>query len=102
MALPSLSPEERAQALAKAAEARQARAQLKSSLADGSLTLEAALNREDDIAKKTKVIDALKALPGVGNKRAAALMEEAGIAENRRFGGLGPRQRTALINAVSK
>jgi len=42
-----------------------------------------------------------KALPGVGTVRAGQLLEQAEIADTRRVGGLGARQREALISAAS-
>jgi hypothetical protein len=103
MALPPLTPEQRAAALAKAATARQARAELLAGLKTGTHTLAALLARADDdeIVKKTKVASLLKALPGVGQKKATMLMEQVGISETRRAGGLGERQRRSLLDAVS-
>jgi ribosomal protein S13 len=43
----------------------------------------------------------VKALPGIGEVRARQLLEQADIAESRRVNGLGPRQRAALLTAVS-
>lgn len=53
------------------------------------------------MARNTRVAQVLKALPGYGPVRVAAVMSEAGIANNRRIGGLGPRQRRQLIDAVT-
>ena len=55
----------------------------------------------DELVKKTKVLAVIKALPGVGTVRAAQLLEEAQIVDTRRVGGLGARQREALISAAS-
>ena len=103
LALPPLSPEQRAAALAKAAEARAARAQLLAGLTTGQQTLAAVLARAstDEVVAKTKVVALLKALPGVGDKRAAALMTQVGIPAPRRAAGLGERQRQALLAALS-
>src|SRR5580704_15083404 len=65
MALPTLTPEQRADALAKAQAARKKRSELLASV------------------------------------KAAAVMEEAGIDDNRRVGGLGEQQRKKLLEAVS-
>ena len=97
MALPVLSPEQRQEALQKAREARAARSALLAGLKAGTLTLADVLGRDDDLARKTKVAQVIRALPGVGKTRAAAIMERAGIPAERRIGGLGTRQREQLL-----
>ncbi|MDR1189320.1 MAG: helix-hairpin-helix domain-containing protein [Bifidobacteriaceae bacterium] len=99
MALPPLTPEQRAQALKKAAEARQARADVKNGLkaAERSLSEVLALGSEDEVIGKIKVAALLEALPGVGKVKAKAIMSEVGISESRRIRGLGPHQREQLI-----
>ena len=81
---PQLTPEQRQAALAKAAEARKARAEIKEKLKMGSLTLGEALDRadSDDAIGRLKVVTFLESLPGVGKVKARRLMEEIGIAEN--------------------
>jgi hypothetical protein len=101
MALPTLTPEQRAQALEKAQQARKERSELLAALKAGSLGLGDVLTRTDDIVKKTKVLQVLKALPGYGPAKAAAVMEEAGIDDKRRVGGLGEQQRRKLLENVS-
>jgi hypothetical protein len=97
MALPVLSPEQRQAALQKAREARTARSALLAGLKAGTLTLADVLGRDDDLARKAKVAQVVRALPGVGKARAAAIMERAGIPSERRIGGLGARQREHLL-----
>ena len=99
MALPPLTPEQRAAALQKAAAARQARAQVKARLkySQGSLTEVIEQGRTDDAIGKLKVSALLESLPGVGKIKARAIMAEIGISETRRLRGLGPHQATALI-----
>jgi hypothetical protein len=103
MAVPMLTPEQRAGALEKAAEARRARASLKHDLADGRIGLRELLDRAatDGIAGGLKVEAALVSLPGVGKVKAARIMEGLGIADNRRLRGLGARQREGLLDALS-
>ncbi|AUS80373.1 integration host factor [Actinoalloteichus sp. AHMU CJ021] len=103
MALPELTPEQRQAALAKAAEARKARSELLAGLKSGQHTLPAVLDKAktDTIVGKTKVTALVKALPGIGDKRAAAVLEQAGIDTSRRAAGLGDRQRQALIDALA-
>ena len=102
MALPpQLSPEQRAAALEKAAEARRARAELKERLKMGSLSLSELLEEADgnETIGKTKVLAALESLPGVGKVKARRTMEEIGIADTRRLRGLGKEQRKSLLEA---
>ncbi len=98
---PTLTPEQREAALAKAAEARRARAELKAKLKMGSLTLKELLDQADDndIVGKIKVLAVLESLPGVGKVRARPTMEEIGIADTRRVRGLGEQQRRSLLEA---
>ena len=96
---PQLSPEQRAAALAKAAEARTARAELKNSLKLGSMSLSEALSSTDATVGKLKVVSLLESLPGVGKVKARKIMADIGIADNRRVQGLGSQQREALLKA---
>ena len=65
MALPVLTPEQRTQALAKAAEARKKRAELKGELKSGKRTLKDVLARSgDDIVGKMKVSTCSSRSPG--------------------------------------
>lgn len=99
---PALTPEQRAAALAKAAEARAARAALKERLKLGSLSLADALKQadSDDTVGKLKVVALLESLPGVGKVKARRIMEDVGIADSRRVKGLGPQQRSSLLEQL--
>ena len=57
--------------------------------------------KDDKTVGKTKVSALLKAVPGVGAVKAAALLEQAKIDPDKRAGGLGDKQRTALIDALA-
>lgn len=98
MALPPLTPDQRAAALEKAARARKERAEVKNRLKRGSTTLPQVLKdgKSDDVIGKMKVSALLESMPGVGKVRARQIMERLGIAESRRVGGLGANQRAAL------
>ena len=98
---PSLTPEQREQALAKAAQARRARAEIKEKLKMGSMTLRELLEQagDDDHVGKMKVLAVIEALPGVGKVKARRTMEEIGIADTRRVRGLGDQQRKALLDS---
>ena len=100
MALPPLTPAQRAAALEKAAKARKDRAEVTNNLKRGAITLPAVLKQgqSDDTVGKMKVSALLEAMPGVGKVRARQIMERLGIAESRRVRGLGANQRTALEN----
>jgi transposase len=96
--LPTLSPEERAAALEKAANIRKARAELKEQLKAGKTTLLQVLDQAtDDVAGKLKVSAVLQSMPGIGKVRATQIMEKLKIKESRRLRGLGEQQRKALL-----
>lgn len=97
MTLPPLTGEKRAEALAKAGEARRARAELKASLRTGGTDLPTVLDSTDPVVVKTRVVQILTALPKIGKVRAEAIMTDLDIAPGRKIGGLGPRQRDALL-----
>ena len=100
MALPQLTPEQRAAALEKAAAARRVRAELKERLKKGQTSIKQVLidAESDEALAKLKVSALLEALPGVGKVRAGQLMEQFEIAASRRVRGLGDRQRKALLD----
>lgn len=99
MALPPLTPEQRSAALAKAAQARKARAALKVRLKHDGASLAQVLDDsdKDDVIAKMKVVAVLEAMPGVGKIRAQRIMERLEIAPSRRVRGLGVKQRQALV-----
>ncbi|MDQ3543753.1 MAG: integration host factor [Actinomycetota bacterium] len=97
---PILTPEQRAAALEKAKEARAARAEIKARLKMGSMSLSDALNSDDSNVGKLKVVSLLESLPGVGKVKARKVMDDVGIADNRRIQGLGTQQRQSLLTAL--
>jgi hypothetical protein len=95
---PQLSPEQRKEALAKAAEARRKRAEVKESLKNGKTDLQQILDRSSEgIVGKMKVSSVLESLPGVGKVRARKIMERLDISESRRIRGLGAKQKDSLL-----
>ena len=98
---PSLTPEQRTAALARAAEFRRARAEIKERLKMGSMTLRELLTaaETDEMISGIKVLAVIESLPGVGKVKARRAMEEIGIADTRRIRGLGEQQRRALLAA---
>ncbi|MDE0137734.1 MAG: integration host factor, actinobacterial type [bacterium] len=103
MAPPQLNAEQRARALEKAAMARRKRAEIKSLLKNGSLSLGDLLEQaaDDPMVSGIKVSAVLTSMPRTGKVKAGQIMEELGIAENRRVRGLGARQRSALLAKFS-
>lgn len=99
---PRLTSEQRAAALAKAAAARAARAEVREALRSGSMTLpEVLAQAHDDLVGGIKVKALLTAVPGLGKVKSARLMDRIGISENRRLRGLGPKQQEALLAELS-
>ena len=103
MALPPLTPEQRAAATEKAALARRQRAEVKNKLkyAQGSLEEVIKEGQVNDAIGKMKVSALLESMPGVGKVKARRLMEEVGISETRRVQGLGDKQRKALFEKLA-
>jgi len=99
MALPTLTPEQRAQALEKAAASRRARAALREELKTGKATFAEVLGRAgtDETVGRAKVLYVLESLPKVGKVTALEILADIGIAETRRMGGLGTNQRAELL-----
>ena len=98
MPLPTLTPEQRQQALEKAAEARRKRAELKAQLKSGNLSLATVLAKDsDETVGKRKVSSVLESMPGVGKVRARKIMEKLDISASRRVRGLGSKQKDALL-----
>ena len=96
--IPQLTTEQLEAARAAATEARRKRADLKGKVRLGELSLAQALEAAaaDDVLAHVKVVDLLKALPRVGEKRAGVVMERLDIAPNRRIRGLGRHQVAGL------
>ena len=103
MALPQLSDEQRKEALAKAAEARKARAALREQSKNGEKTVADSLADVDDpVVARMRVSMLIESLPGYGKAKAAKLMEELDISASRRIKGLGTRQRDELLERLGR
>jgi S13-like H2TH domain/KAP family P-loop domain len=98
MALPPLTPDQRAAASEKAAKTGRERTEVRNAFETGRTTLSAALSPDqtDDTIGKMKVSALLESLPGVDKGRVRQAMERLGIAESRRVRDLRPDQRVAL------
>ena len=103
---PLLTPEQRQQALEKAAAARRQRAEVKEKLKIGSISLAELFEQADlrdeagTMLSKLKVVSVLESLPGIGKVNAVRLMRALGVSESRRLGGVGQNQRDRLLKAA--
>jgi hypothetical protein len=102
VSLRPLTPQERTDALLKAAAARTTRAAAKERLKSGELTIAEVISsgESDDAIARMRIVELLEALPGIGQVRAAAIMRQLGIAASRRVRGLGIHQRRALVDFI--
>ena len=96
---PALTPEQRAEALVKAAHSRRVRADVKLKVKSGGMSISdvLVLASSDESVGKMRVIELLESLPGVGKIRAAAIMDRLHISMPRRIQGLGVHQRAELV-----
>ena len=103
MPLPTLTEEQRREALAKAAEARKKRAELKEGLKSGRVNIREILDRKgEDVVGKMKVSTVLESLPGMGKVKARKMMERLDISSTRRVRGLGAKQKDALLGELGR
>lgn len=94
--LPASTPEMRAKAAARSIEERRYRAAEKRRIKAGAVSMSAALSNER--LSRMRVRDLARSMPGVGPNRAQDALERMGIDPTRRLGGLGSRQRAALVS----
>lgn len=99
MAVPERSDAQRTAALERAQHVRTVQAEVKQMLKSGEVDLARVLDRADDADEmsRMRVSAVLRSLPRIGPVRARRIMERLDIASTRRLGGLGPRQREALL-----
>ena len=102
--VPSLTCEQRAQALEKSLTARRARAEVKNQLraSPDSLGKVISQGQTDEMIGRMRVCALLESLPGIGKTRARQLMVEVGIADNRRIRGLGSVQIAQLLRRFDR
>ena len=95
---PDLNDEIRARALQKGVRYRRARADFKGRITAGELSFDEAVEiaRADPVLSRIRVRDFLKAFRAIGETKSRRIMRELSIAESKRVGGLGERQREAL------
>ena len=93
--IPLLTKEECFAASQKATETRRTRMRLKREMKDGELSVAAAI--ELPVMRRMKVFEFIRAIPGIGPKRAREFMLANAIADNRRVGGLSKHRRAQVI-----
>jgi len=101
---PQLTPEQRKEALLKAAISRQRRAEVKMKIKSGEFTIDSILElaATDEAVAKMRVKELLESLSGVGKVRAQSLMERLNISPTRRIQGLGRLQIKQLRDEFMK
>ncbi len=101
---PQLTAEQRQAALAKAAQSRKRRAEVKAQIKDGTLTIDQVITlaQRDEAVGKMRVKELLESLSGVGKVRVVSLMERLNISPTRRIQGLGKHQIKELRQEFMK
>ena len=101
---PQLTPEQRKEALLKAAISRKRRAEVKMKIKSGEFTIDSILElaATDEAVAKMRVKELLESLSGVGKVRAQSLMERLNISQTRRIQGLGRLQIKQLRDEFMK
>lgn len=96
--VPVLTPEQQLAASQKAILLRRRRSEIRQQLQHETLTLEKLLSLDEEAVRHMRVSYLFGSLPGIGKAKTQLFMKAFGIAPNRRIGGLGKRQRDALID----
>ena len=101
---PQLTAEQRSMALAKAAQSRKRRAEVKNKIKSGEFSIDTVLEiaANEESVGKMRVRELLEALSGVGKVRATSLMERLNISPTRRIQGLGRHQLKQLRHEFMK
>ena len=94
--------ERRMIALRQANQVRGLRAKLKQDLREGTVRLEQILATGADYLASAEVFDLLVAVPKIGPVKAAHLLTIARISPSKTVAGLSARQRTRLIELLSR
>lgn len=93
--IPLMTQKERCAASQKAIETRRTRMRLKREMKEGNLSVASAI--ELPVMRRMKVFEFIRAIPGIGPKRAREFMLSNSIADNRRVGGLSKHRRAQVI-----
>ena len=101
---PQLTPEQRQEALLKAANSRKRRAEVKMRIKNDDISIDSILemSKNEDAIAKMRVKELLESLSGVGKVRARSLMERLNISPTRRIQGLGRLQIKQLREEFMK
>ena len=101
---PQLTPEQRQEALLKAAISRKRRAEVKAQIKNSEISIDVILEyaKNEDAIAKMRVKELLESLSGVGKVRAQTLMERLNISSSRRIQGLGRLQIKQLREEFMK
>ena len=101
---PQLTPEQRQEALLKAAISRKRRAEVKAQIKNSEISRDVILEyaKNEDAIAKMRVKELLESLSGVGKVRAQSLMERLNISSSRRIQGLGRLQIKQLREEFMK
>ena len=98
---PSRSDQQRREALVRANQVRSARRRLKEQLKRKEASLASLIDNYPSYLATAKVNDLLQALPGWGPARAGKLLASCHISPTKTVAGLTPRQRQALLEALT-
>lgn len=93
---PTLSKADRVIAGRKAVQARKVRSEIKSKLSSGELSIFELFDDKREPILRMKLSDALKAVPGIGEKRLENIFAKTGISKSRRIAGVGRKQISLL------
>lgn len=93
---PTLSKDERALAGRKAVLARKIRSEVKNKLSEGEISIFDLFIDSREAILRMKLSEALKAVPGIGEKRVENIFSRTGISKSRRIGGVGRKQIESL------
>lgn len=101
--VPILTEEERRQNLDKALKARRERAEVRTKLANGEMSVDDVFRLADagnEAILRMPVESLIRSLPGYALSRTQKLMKRLRIAQSRRIRGLSKRQRNELLKAL--
>jgi hypothetical protein len=97
---PERSLNQRLDALQRANEVRSQRAALKRDLKSGRQSIDRLLMEPPEWLETAKVVDMLLAVPKYGRVRAGKILQQCRISASKTIGGLTPRQRAELVQAL--
>ena len=98
--LPKRSADQRREALAQANQVRTKRAQLKTELKCGRVSIVELIADPPPYLASAKMMELLRALPGYGPIKATRLLERCQVSLTKTVGGLSERQRTELVRVL--